>query len=146
MAADQHLSMPREGMLLCVHLSVADPHFHLMRKAHQPCSAVASALCNCYRLSDPHLTESLHVLEGYVQSPSAAQVIWKGLRDLNAILPPGSEGRALVEAESAELGQPYVLKRLFAEGGIGLAFTSFPTALLEVSGVLQLAHECMHLC
>ena len=58
------------------------------------------------------------------------------MRDLNAMLPPGSEGRALAEAESAELGQPYVLKRLFAEGGIGLAFTSFPTALLEVSGAL----------
>ncbi len=60
------------------------------------------------------------------------QAIWRQLRELHARVPPGSAARALVEGEDAERGQKFVLKRMFSEGGIGLAIITFPSLLLEV--------------
>ncbi len=54
------------------------------------------------------------------------------MRELHIILPPDSEGRGLAEAEGAERGQSYVLKRLISETANGLIFVTFPSALLEV--------------
>lgn len=66
------------------------------------------------------------------KSGSVLQAIWERLRELHVRLPPGSAARALVEAEDAERGQKFVLKRMFSEGGIGLAIITFPSLLLEV--------------
>lgn len=52
--------------------------------------------------------------------------------ELHARVPPGSAARALVEGEDAERGQKFVLKRMFSEGGIGLAIITFLSLLLEV--------------
>ena len=66
------------------------------------------------------------------KSGSVLQAIWERLRELHFRLPPGSAARGLVEAENAKRGQKFVLKRMFSEGGFGLAIISFPSLLLEV--------------
>lgn len=70
-----------------------------------------------------------------------AQAIWGGMRELHTALPLGSAGRALAEAEDSDGSQSYVLKRLFSEAANGLAFTKFPSSLLEASCLIALSAQ-----
>lgn len=70
------------------------------------------------------------------------QAIYRGIQQMNALIPRDSEERLLTVAEDAATGlQTYVLKRMFSEASSGLTFFHFPSYELKARCVISVSHS-----